>query len=620
MKIKVVSALAAIALMAGLVSAPVASAKAPIDGEVTVAYNVPTRHGKMFLEVVHPTSGGEIVKAPMVLTISPYSYALGRNGDSGNWVPRGYARGTADVIGIGNSGGCYDYGGKREKETGYDVVEWVAKQKWSTGKIGMIGGSYDGTTANAAAVMRPPHLTTIVPEAAINHWYGYAYSGGIRFFLQNGMVGHQGPGAAQDEGFDTPLLFDGGLAIPPPIDAQSPHWAEKVQENITPCDEVTHIEHGYDDTPDYDKFWVERDYLKDASKVTIPVLVAGNWGDWNVKQDESWDWYNALKNSEKRVLYMGTVHNGHGTPSGDYGTVVNAWMDHYLMNKDNGIENLPTVISKTADLLGDGKEFKGAPKVTNVTLYAQFVPPTAPGQYAWQLGLKKPHTQPVGFGPQQSANATVAAFPSTNINTESHALHHGQSNHDWFWFEGPTLKKNVRIFGSPKVQVFNTVYRKWVTVTPTLADVDPSQHVFAAGNHVATSDPNMLVGITRGWLDSRYREGLDKQVDLEPGKPWLADVTLNPVDYTFLADHFIGLNIQTEINEWSLPKPYPGCDQAPDVPPSNPTDPSSVTKGKGCQTFKINWEEAKTRLILPIVDAPKNVASLFHPPGHAHGE
>jgi predicted acyl esterase len=125
----------------------------------------------------------------------------------------------------------------------------------------------------------------------------------------------------------------------------------------------------------------------------------------------------------------------------------------------------------------------------------------------------------------------------------------------------------------------------------------------------------MLVGITRGWLDSRYRNGLDKQEELVPGKPWLADITGKPVDYTFLAGHFIGLNIQTEINEWSIPKPYPGCEVVPEAP-SDPTNPTSVTKKESCATFFINWEEAKTRIILPVVDAPKNPSSLFHPPGH----
>lgn len=618
MRNRIVGAIAAATLIGGLFAAPSAVAAAAVDGETTVSYIVPTRHGKLYLEVVHPTTDGKIVPAPLVLTYSPYS-VIGRNGDSSNWVPRGLARGYADVVGTGNSGGCYDYGGKREKETGYDLVEWVAKQKWNTGKVGMIGGSYDGTTANATAVMRPPHLTTIIPEAAINHWYGYAYSGGIRYSLNNEWIGHEGPGAITDEGIDTPLAFDFGLALPPPLDPQDPDWAERVEDNVTPCDEITHTEHGYDDTPDYDKFWVERDYLKDAAKVTIPVLVAGNWGDWNVKQEESWDWFHALKNSEKAVLYMGTAWEGHGTPGGpDYDKTVNDWMDHYLMGKDNGVEKMPSVVSQTSDLTGAGKYIEGAPKVHNVVLYAQQVPKTKPTDYGWNLMPTKPREY-FSFGPPPAAGSTSAAFPSTNINTESHALHHGQSNHDWWWFESPMFKKNVRIFGSPKVQVYNTVGREWVTVTPTLADVDPAAHVMANGNHVATTDKNMLTGVTRGWLDSRYRNGLDKQVMLEPGKPWLADVTLKPTDYTFLAGHYIGLNIQTEINEWSIPKPYPGCDVVPE-PPSDPTNPTGVTKQESCATFYINWAEAKTRLILPVVDAPKNAAALFHPLGHVHPE
>lgn len=616
MRNRIVGALAAVTLIGGLIGAPVASAAAAPDGATTVSYIVPTRHGDLYLEVVHPTSGGKIVPAPMVLTLSPYNVLGVAGQDSDNWVPRGYARGYADVLGTRNSGGCFDYGGIREKESGYDLVEWIAKQKWNTGKIGMIGGSYDGTTANATAVMRPPHLTTIVPEAAINHWYGYAYSGGIRYFLQNGFIGHQGPGAITDEGFDTPAAFDFGLAVvPAPTDVQDPNWAERVQSSMTPCEEIDHTEHGYDDTPDYDKFWVERDYLKDAAKVTIPVLVAGNWGDWNVKQGESWDWFNALKNSEKRVLYMGPATEGHGTPPDeDFAETVNDWMDHYLMGKDNGIEKMPSVVSQTSDLKGPGKIFRGAPKVKNVTLYLQYVPPTKPGDYYWQLLPTKPREY-FGFGPKPKESQTTASFPSTNVNTESHALHHGQNNHDWHWSESPTLKKNLRIFGAVKFQIYNTVGRQWVTVTPTLADVNPAEHVREAGNHLATTDKNMLVGVTRGWLDSRYRNGLDKQVLLEPGKPWLADITAMPTDYTFLAGHFLGLNIQTEILEWSLAKPYPGCDVLPE-PPSDPTDPTSATKKKSCATFFINWEEAKTRVILPVVDAPKNPASLFHPPGH----
>lgn len=270
------------------------------------SYVVDTRHGQMYVEVVRPTENGATVRGPAIFTYSPYS-VLGRNGDASRWVPRGYARVWADVVGTGNSGGCYDYGGIREKETGYDLVEWIAAQPWSTGKVGMLGASYNGTTATATAVMDPPHLATIVPEAGISRWYEYAYSGGIRYFLNN-----ENP---SDEGVDTPLAFDFGFAIPPPLDVNDPTWAERVETTVRPCDELVHSERGYDnDTPDYDSFWLERDYVAAAGRIDVPVLVAHNWGDWNVKQEEAINLYRALRNAPVKKLFMGTRWSGHGRP------------------------------------------------------------------------------------------------------------------------------------------------------------------------------------------------------------------------------------------------------------------------------------------------------------------
>jgi X-Pro dipeptidyl-peptidase len=326
------------------VGAPVAAADFGLE---TRSYVVPTRHGLVYLEVVHPVdANGEIVPAPAILTYSPYSGALGRNGDASRWVPRGYARATADLVGTGNSGGCWDYGGLREKESGYDLVEWIAARSWSTGRLAMMGGSYEGTTATAVAVTRPPHLTTIVPEAAISRWYDYAYSGGIRYSLNNERP--------SDEGLDTPLAFDFGLAIPPPLDVADPTWAERVESTITPCDEVEHTLRGYDnDTPDYDAFWLERDYVVDAATIDIPVLVAHNWGDWNVKQEEGINLYRALSASPAKRLYMGSRYRGHGRPSVGYAATVDRWLDHYLLGIPNGVpEAVPAVTSEMADYGG----------------------------------------------------------------------------------------------------------------------------------------------------------------------------------------------------------------------------------------------------------------------------
>ena len=87
---------AAAALFFVGVGAPTASADLGLE---TRSYVVPARHGLVYLEVVHPVGAdGKVVPAPTILTYSPYS-VLGRNGDASRWVPRGYARAYADVVG-----------------------------------------------------------------------------------------------------------------------------------------------------------------------------------------------------------------------------------------------------------------------------------------------------------------------------------------------------------------------------------------------------------------------------------------------------------------------------------------------------------------------------------------
>jgi X-Pro dipeptidyl-peptidase len=563
----------AAAAVAAALPAPAASAAEPPYGMKSESYVVPTRHGELYVEVVRPVdSAGQTVRGPAVFTLSPYSI-LGRNGDASRWVPRGYARVWGDVVGTGNSGGCYDYGGRREQETGYDLVEWIAGQPWSTGRVGMIGGSYNGTTATATAVTRPPHLTTIVPEAGISRWYEYAYSGGIRYFLNN-----ENP---TDEGVDTPLAFDFGFAAPPPLDAAGPDWAERVKSTIRPCDELAHTQHGYDDTPDYDAFWLERDYIVGAPKVRIPVLVAHNWGDWNVKQEEGINLYRALTGSANRKLYMGTRWRGHGRPGGDYQHTVDAWFDRYLMGVPNGIERMPNVHSEMSSYDGPVAWYAGPwPTTRDVTLFAQH---SNGGDYEWRLLTSRPGA---------AAAHPRATFVSTGTNTETKANENPRANQGWLWFETPRLTRDVRIFGEVRIRLWSTVERTWITYTPTIVDVDPSQRVLGPGQAIAL-DERGLFSTTRGWLDSRYRQTLATQVLFAPGEPVAMTIVEKPQDYTFKQGHFIGLNVQTEINDWSLPKPYPGC-----VTPA-------------CNTVRINWEQGETTVTLPVVGAPKNPATLF---------
>jgi putative CocE/NonD family hydrolase len=52
-------------------------------------------------------------------------------------------------------------------QDGYDTVEWAAAQPWSSGQVGMLDGSYSGSTQYAAAPTRPPHLRALFVRQAI---------------------------------------------------------------------------------------------------------------------------------------------------------------------------------------------------------------------------------------------------------------------------------------------------------------------------------------------------------------------------------------------------------------------------------------------------------------------
>jgi X-Pro dipeptidyl-peptidase len=536
--------LTAAALTATALAAPVPAAD---FGMKTVEYIVPTRHAFLHVSVAHPTVNGAVVRAPEVLTYSPYYGTLEdrlTDADTNEaWTTKhGFARVSADVIGTGNSGGCYDYGGKREKETGYDLVEWLAKQPWSTGKVGMIGGSYDGTTAMATAVMRPPHLTTIVPQAAISRWYDYAYSGGIRYTFNNERMGHENPGVVIDEqGFDTPVSFDFGGSTPPPLDPTNPHYQERVVSSVTPCDELKHMQSGYALSPDYDAFWQERDYAKDAPKVTIPALVELNWGDWNVKQDTGIRYWQNLTHSSFRRLAVGTRWAGHGYPGGEYASLPVDWMDHFLRGVKNGVERTPEVISQTSDSKGKGEFINGpVPRTTDVALYAQGG--SVNGGYGKAL-LPAP--------PKGKITLPTVTYLPTGSGTESVALATARDGNGAAWFETPALKQDVRLFGSPTIRLWSSVERSWTTYAVSIVDIDPA-------NYDASHRPSAtgaLLGVTRGWLDSRYRDSLATRKPLAAGFNGIT-VVAKPQDYTFRKGHSIGLLVMGEQLEWVVAKPY----------------------------------------------------------------
>ena len=110
---------------------------------------VPMRDGvKLATDVYVPAGDGPW---PTILVMTPYSRK-----SVGAFAPdasrRGYALVSQDFRGRFDSEGVdypvFVHNGWGEHQDGYDTVEWVARQKWSNGKVGGFGISAPACALN----------------------------------------------------------------------------------------------------------------------------------------------------------------------------------------------------------------------------------------------------------------------------------------------------------------------------------------------------------------------------------------------------------------------------------------------------------------------------------------
>jgi uncharacterized protein len=98
---------------------------------------------------------------PTIVTTTPYSKrALG---PEEYFAERGYAHFVADIRGTGASAGQWQVLGAREQRDVAEIVEWAARQPWSTGDVGMYGASYLAISQLFGAAQRPEGLRALFP-------------------------------------------------------------------------------------------------------------------------------------------------------------------------------------------------------------------------------------------------------------------------------------------------------------------------------------------------------------------------------------------------------------------------------------------------------------------------
>ena len=290
--------------------------KPPALYDVTVEKRVmiKMRDGIRLATALYSPVGFDGKKLPIILIRTPYGAQRGASADEAKFFAgQGYIVAVQDKRGRWDSEGEYRYM-FGDRNDGYDTIEWLGVQPWSSGKVGMYGCSYDGVLQNIAAAERPPHLAAIVPKSSGSTLakasedepftrYGYQFSSGDSF---SGGVMKLATGAAWklSAGYNVFLtrpahvslerwkqiadLYDPSSKIPK-VDVLGALWTLPVLEMLermgaphNDFDFVLKIGAA-------DPYWQEVGYLREV-KIAVPALHVSSWYDsgpgqqlWNMK-------------------------------------------------------------------------------------------------------------------------------------------------------------------------------------------------------------------------------------------------------------------------------------------------------------------------------------------------
>ncbi|MBL8174858.1 MAG: CocE/NonD family hydrolase [Bryobacterales bacterium] len=120
----------------------------------------------------HPGGG----KGPVLLMRTPYNKDAQRE-TAERYARAGYAVVVEDTRGrYASSGATLPY--NNEGQDGFDTLEWISRQPWSNGRVGMWGASHPGAVQWQAAAEGAYGLAVLAPTATWSSFYRNIYVGG----------------------------------------------------------------------------------------------------------------------------------------------------------------------------------------------------------------------------------------------------------------------------------------------------------------------------------------------------------------------------------------------------------------------------------------------------------
>lgn len=495
---------------------------------------VPMRDGTVLRADVWRPHG--MRRAPALLQRTPYDKALWLMAhapiDPARAVEAGYAVVIQDVRGRSASAGTFEPF-RQEIDDGADSVAWVAQQPWSDGWVGMYGGSYVGATQLLAALAAPPALRAIVPAVTGSEYYeGWTYQGGA---LQLGFVLQWARGLAAGElarrGEDANAL-NAELADPWNAYCRLPVSDQPLLEGPAPYfrDWLAH--------PARDAYWRETAIDDDYARITVPALHVGGWNDIFIGGTLAN--YRGLRDAGvpgQRLLVGPWAHGTMGEMIGDvsYGADGSRWaidstafhLDFFEQVRDGEQAGSPVRVFVLGENRWRDLDDWPPPGVDERRLHLR-----AEGRLGWEQPSAGEEADAFVHDPHDpvptAGGATLLPGHEISIMLGQRDQAAIEARSDVLVYRSEPLARPLTIAGSVRLVLHAATTGHDIDWTARLVDVD------LAGR---------AIGIVDGILRARFRNGLEREELLEPGRVYRFEIDVGDVCVTLGAGHRIGLQV-----------------------------------------------------------------------------
>ncbi|MET7357598.1 CocE/NonD family hydrolase [Streptomyces sp. NPDC005562] len=480
--------------------------------------HVPLADGtRLYARVWRPVTDEPV---PVLLEYLPYrlsDWTAPRDFQRHPWYAgHGYASVRVDVRGHGNSEGLpTDEYSAQELADGVEVVNWLAAQEWSSGKVGMFGISWGGFNSLQLAALAPEPLKAVVTVCSADD----RYDNDVHYMGGSVLAVDMHAWAA------TMLAF---VSRPPDPyfvgDAWRAMW-------LTRLEAVEPFIHTWLDHQTRDDYWRHGSVCEDYSAIGAAVLAVGGWHD--PYRDTVLRLVEHLPGDVRGLIGPWShQYPDRGLPPGPaigFLQETLRWWDQHLKGVDTGVMAEPKLRSWISD---------SHPPAT--------VYPELSGGWVGDPSWPSPNVTPVAYAlqgtpvvvdsPHHTGLDAGRYFPFGNDADLPPDQRDEDAKSACFEFEVPA---QVRVLGRPKV-------------TLRLRMDVPYGQAIARVCDVAPDGSSTLV--TRGVLNLSARHGRDRADAWPLGATEDVTFELNGIGHTFPPGHRIRLAVSSAYWPWIWPQ------------------------------------------------------------------